>query len=148
MGLFKPIWMMKNSKMALKAVERITDEVELERIVKEAPDYRVCCAAVRKIKNQETLQKLVYNRYIERTAVSEAVNTITDQNILCDIAKNYDPPYKDHTFNYNYSYDYVRELAILKINDVELLKWLAKNDKYRTIRELSERRLDEISKAT
>jgi hypothetical protein len=87
MGLFTPAWKSKNKKRALRAVEKITDQIKLARVAKEAWTWEVRKAAVKKLTGQSALAdiaKNASNSHVRKAAVEK----LTDQNALADIVKN------------------------------------------------------------
>ena len=87
MGLFKPAWMDDWGEKAEKAVEKVTDQNTLTRIVKEAPSSAARRAAAKKLTNQSFLANIAKNDE-DRFVRLAAVVGLTDQNALADIAKN------------------------------------------------------------
>ena len=87
MAFFKPGWMSRNEEKAIRAVEKLTDQKELFRVVRESENVTICCAAVQRITDQKELIRVV--RESENVTIRcAAVQRITDQKELKDIALN------------------------------------------------------------
>ena len=87
MRLFKPAWQSKNSKRAVKAVNKLTDQNELERAAREAMNGYARMSAIGKLTDQNVLIDIAKNdkhRDIRRAAI----NNLTDENIKIDSESN------------------------------------------------------------
>lgn len=153
----KLAWYSKNEKRAVKAVNKLKDEVKLIRAAKEARchqailvaidkltdqnvladfaintgDWSVCFAAVEKLTDQNALACVAKTAH--DSAVREAtIKKLTDQNVLTDIAKND----KDSA---------VRKAAIAKLTDSNVLLNMARNDFDINIRIAAAHRLVDFS---
>jgi DUF917 family protein len=121
MGLFTPAWKSKNEEKALRAVEKMTDRKKLEEVAKTAENGKVRRAAVKKITDQSVLADIARNDKdsdVCKAAVEKiidlspsigeivkvdkdelkkfrlaAVEKLTDQSVLADIAKNAEDEY-------------------------------------------------------
>ena len=85
MGIFKPAWMSENESKALKAVSKLMDEATLAIVWKEARNRTVREAAVEKLTDQEVLAEVAKkdgNLYIL------AISKLTDNKLLADIIKS------------------------------------------------------------
>jgi len=127
MRLFRPAWDSKNEKRAVKAVEKLTDEVLLARIAKEARCWRARIAAVEKLTDQNVLADIAENanEYHLRKA---AVEKLTELNVLADVAKNGTD-----------SYD--RKKAVKKLTDQSVLAYVAKNNTNSNVRIVAAKKL-------
>jgi hypothetical protein len=112
--LFRPAWDSEDERKAIKAVNKLKNEVKLARVAKEAQNRLVREAAVKKITNQKLLADVAVNSkqlWTEPVGMA-AVEQITDQNLLAYVAKND---------------GWVHEEAIKKITDLNILADIAKN---------------------
>lgn len=136
MFFFKPSWMSQNEKKAIRAVEKLTDQKELIRVVRESKNDNVRSAAVKKITDQKVLVDLALtdSSHWIRTF---AVEGLTDQAALVDVLMKSD------------SVGFIE--AVTKISDQAVLANLALNSRYcgvqrKAIRCLSDQRvLEEIA---
>ena len=112
--LFKPAWQSDNQEKAIKAIEKISNENILKKIVTEAIHHDIRYAAINKI-NDETFLKEAISKD-KKLLWIEVVEKITDETFLKKIVLK-------HWSNY------ICEIAIKKITDMEFLKEVALNDK-------------------
>ena len=82
---FTPVWKSENEEKALKAVEKMTDE--LARVAREALNWRVRVSAVKKLTDQEILTDIAKNDK-NRDVCETAVDKLTNQVFLAGVAKN------------------------------------------------------------
>lgn len=119
--LFKPKYKHSDSSVRKKAVRKITDEKLLTEIAKNDPSNSVRGEAVQKIKNQNTLKEIIKTepysfvkfyafRNIENRG--EYLKTITNEDLLCNIAKEDDD-------------ENICSQAVKQISDVYYLKDIA-----------------------
>ena len=87
MGLFTPGWMNNDSVKALDAVGKLTNQSELTKAAKNAPDWRVRIKALGKLTDQVVLIDIA-KKDKDRDVQKAAVRRITDERVLADIAKN------------------------------------------------------------
>jgi hypothetical protein len=73
LDIFKPVWQSKNKEKALRAVERISDQQKLMEVAKTADlDYNVRRAAIDKLTDQSVLADIAKSdreQIIRRTTV-------------------------------------------------------------------------------
>jgi hypothetical protein len=142
-------WQSGNMKRALKAVEKLTDNGKLARVVEEADNKDVRIAAVKKITDEVILKELVtkgigyWNKqklmYVYEVAreklcekLCEKVEKLTDQNLLVDIAKNNE-------------YSGVCIVAVEKLTDQSVLGDIAKHGRHSDVREAAVEKLTDLT---
>ena len=154
-GLFKPAWMSKNEKKALKAVEKETDQNELGNIANNAPIYKIRNIAAEKLSDEnsilfvaiytsdddifEMLSKKLSQSDMVRIAATTPyfkrsetiINTITNQSEIAQIARGA-------------MHSGVRILAIKKLTDQPMLMDIVENEKdYKVRREAVKKLADQ-----
>jgi len=87
MGLFKPAWQSGNKEKAMKAVVKETDEIKLAEIAKKSPNNNVRNLALQKITDQNILYNIaIFKDYnLPYNLAVDAIKKITDQTLLIDI---------------------------------------------------------------
>ena len=109
MGLFTPAWNSKNPEKRMKAVKEITDVAKLQKIAERTQYEDV---------RRETWKLIAINGY--SNVALQAVEKITDQKILAEIAKTDEDNFEDRS---------IRELATEKITDQNILAEIVKTSK-------------------
>ena len=160
--LFRPAWDSENEKRAVRAVEKMTDRVQLLRVVKEARCRQARIAAINKIighdqELQDLLAKIAKNANRKHVRINPIVKR-NDQDLLANIAINA----KDKEFCMkavekltdqkalakvakSSKYSEVRLAAVYKITDPSVLVDIAKCDRESEVRVAAEQRLADIS---
>lgn len=116
MSLFTPAWKSENYSRAAKALNKITDDEMLFRVVIEGMEPRVRSNAVDKISDNKTLYRIV----IEESAnflKERAVENITDENILLEIIKTPNGSFK----GLRVYISGIKRKAMLRMTDERLL---------------------------
>ncbi|MCL2638574.1 MAG: hypothetical protein FWD48_09420 [Oscillospiraceae bacterium] len=133
-NLFKPAWNNDDWKKAQRAVERVTDQNELELIAKEANSFLVRKIAVKKIGNKRVLEEIFKNYKEDEEVRLAAAYKLTSQEAYIYILTG------DKASSYS------RIDAIRKITDLNTLFKIANDSNYSPeIREAAIRRLKEIT---
>ena len=123
MGLFKPAWMSKNHRTALRAVEKETNQRKLAKIAKNVLSYDIGRVALKKITDQHILADIVLKA--KKSIIhDDALKMITDQSILERILYYYTTIKKDST---------CAARVISKIKDSTLLESIIQDEKANTL---------------
>ena len=85
LDLFKPAWQSGNQKKALKAVKKLTDQVVLTRVAKEAENYYVRLLAIEKLSDQVVLADIARNKAENENIRFEAAKKLTNQTLALEI---------------------------------------------------------------
>lgn len=93
MGLFKPAWMSKNKEKALKAAEKVTNQIELAIMAKKAIYSSVRVAAIEKLTDLKALVEIAEgdaDSYVRLKAFRKLPEQMRSQKMRMDIAMNED----------------------------------------------------------
>ena len=116
MGLFKPAWQSKNSRKAIKAIDKLTDQTTLSLAAQDAASWDARYAAIDRLTDQQIIEGIIKsnaNPFIRMPAVER----LTDQRMISNIAKND----KDGA---------VRLSAVKILTDQQTLEYVAANDTF------------------
>lgn len=113
MGLFKPAWQSKNEKRAVRAVEKLKDQVKIESAATDSQFSNVRFYATSKLTNQRLLERIAQNDEADNVRAC-AIHRLTDQEALMRVAIG-----KGDDFN--------RQKAMKQIKDPDILILVAKN---------------------
>ena len=116
MGLFKPAWQSDNTKKALKAAAKETNQTKLIEIANFAPIREVREAAVKRVADQSAIEAFA-KKTSDFSVCCAAIERLSNQIMLADIAIHSKEAL-------------LRQAAVnnMNLSDQSTLSWVAKND--------------------